>query len=186
MRLSRVHIHNFRSIADLTLSLDPKCRILVGINETGKTNILSALHLLSPQSVPAPTDLREPRPGDSPDDASFVRFIFRLDSDDRNSLYENVARKIISLDRDRPALELSGELLTLRQFCETRTEGLYQVNVRTQQKSCSAWRITSTATVLPGWKKPSTSAPPSIALSLGKGQPVPLNEVSLLLSLIHI
>jgi predicted ATP-dependent endonuclease of OLD family len=47
MRLNCIKIKNFRSIEELTITLEPRCRILVGINESGKTNILDALSLLS-------------------------------------------------------------------------------------------------------------------------------------------
>jgi len=43
MKLHRVQIKNFRSIRDITIHFQPKCLILVGINESGKTNIFNAL-----------------------------------------------------------------------------------------------------------------------------------------------
>jgi predicted ATP-dependent endonuclease of OLD family len=35
----------------MELHFDPKCRILVGINESGKTNILDALNLLDKSEI---------------------------------------------------------------------------------------------------------------------------------------
>ena len=46
MKLEKVRIKNFRSIADLSISFDMNCKFLVGINEAGKSNILRALSLL--------------------------------------------------------------------------------------------------------------------------------------------
>ena len=59
MRLSKVQIKNFRSIADLTLNFDPPCRVLVGINESGKSNILNALSLLDEDVLPEKDDVRD-------------------------------------------------------------------------------------------------------------------------------
>jgi putative ATP-dependent endonuclease of the OLD family len=44
MKLSRVHIQNFRGIQDLTLDLDDTI-VLIGENNTGKTSILHAIRL---------------------------------------------------------------------------------------------------------------------------------------------
>lgn len=52
MRLKSVEIRNFRSINDITVDFDPTCRVLVGINESGKSNILNALALLSDDNDP--------------------------------------------------------------------------------------------------------------------------------------
>lgn len=46
MILNRIEISNFRSISEETIKFEPQCRVLVGINEAGKTNILDAIALL--------------------------------------------------------------------------------------------------------------------------------------------
>ena len=43
MKLNRIEIHNFRSIKDATVFFDKKCRILIGKNECGKSNVLKAI-----------------------------------------------------------------------------------------------------------------------------------------------
>ncbi|MDZ7266028.1 MAG: AAA family ATPase [candidate division KSB1 bacterium] len=48
MTISRVFIRAFKSIFELAFPLDPKITALVGANESGKTNILKALHAFSP------------------------------------------------------------------------------------------------------------------------------------------
>ena len=52
MRLDRVEIANFRSIKDVTITFEPRCRVLLGINESGKSNILNALVLLDAETTP--------------------------------------------------------------------------------------------------------------------------------------
>ena len=50
MRLTRVSIDSFRTIATpQELLLDERATILIGANESGKTNVLQAIQLISPQ-----------------------------------------------------------------------------------------------------------------------------------------
>jgi predicted ATP-dependent endonuclease of OLD family len=62
--------------------LEPRCRVLVGINEAGKTNILKALSLLDPDAQIQPSDRRESRPGEPYDQEAYVRFVFVFDEQD--------------------------------------------------------------------------------------------------------
>lgn len=46
MKLDRIEIHNFRSIKDATIRFDQHCRVLLGKNEAGKSNVLKAIAAL--------------------------------------------------------------------------------------------------------------------------------------------
>jgi predicted ATP-dependent endonuclease of OLD family len=48
MIVSRVHIKAFRSIFELSLPLDPKVTVMIGANESGKTNILRSIEAFRP------------------------------------------------------------------------------------------------------------------------------------------
>jgi predicted ATP-dependent endonuclease of OLD family len=48
MLVSSVHVKAFRSIFELTLPVDPKVSVLIGANESGKTNLLRALESFRP------------------------------------------------------------------------------------------------------------------------------------------
>jgi len=50
MIISRAFIRAFKSVFELAFPLDPKITILIGANESGKTNILRALHSFSPSA----------------------------------------------------------------------------------------------------------------------------------------
>ena len=76
MRLIRVKIINFRSVKDVTIELDPRCRILVGINESGKSNILKALALLDPDEEVTPDDLRNFPPDEDSNQEASVLFVW--------------------------------------------------------------------------------------------------------------
>ena len=65
MELEKVILFNFRSIKYVSIDFNHKCRILVGINESGKTNILKALSLLSEEAPISKDDIREPLPNET-------------------------------------------------------------------------------------------------------------------------
>ena len=85
MKLSYVNIKNFRSIQDIKMDFDPPCRVLVGINESGKSNIINALALLNDDYVPVKSeDLREALPNENEIKESYVRFV--LNSRKKNQM----------------------------------------------------------------------------------------------------
>ena len=70
--------------------------MLVGINESGKSNILKALSLLDPECEVVSGDLRDFAPDESTDEPAFVRFIFGIDKSERIDCLESVAQQIVS------------------------------------------------------------------------------------------
>lgn len=89
VKLSQVKIVNFRSIKNFTLSFEPSCRILVGINESGKSNILRALSLLDPtQQTSRRTDRREPLPDEERITDAYVEFNFRFDRSEAHAVHQ--------------------------------------------------------------------------------------------------
>ena len=51
MQVASVNIKAFKSIMDLDLKLDPQITVLIGPNESGKTNILRALESINPDAA---------------------------------------------------------------------------------------------------------------------------------------
>ena len=84
MKLSRVEIKNFRSIKKVDVHFDPTCRILVGINESGKSNILRALSLLDPLQPVDAADIRFLSPDEAVGEESHVWFVFLLTEPERS------------------------------------------------------------------------------------------------------
>lgn len=50
MTIKNVFIHAFKSVLELTTSIDPKVSVLIGPNESGKTNILRAITAFDPSA----------------------------------------------------------------------------------------------------------------------------------------
>ncbi len=180
MRLNRVQIKNFRSIEDVTVEFEPTCRVLVGINESGKSNILKALALLSNDYKPVrKDDVREALPDEDPIEKSYVRFIFKLEKNESDELLKIVSSKIATTAKN-PEMATSGtKKYSIKEFCATREEGIYTTNILTEQKFFTYWSMDSKFNLSDGWKKPTSSCPPDFSVEL-KGQKYVLSQYNLI------
>lgn len=179
MRLSRVRIKNFRSIQDQIIKFDQRCRILVGINESGKSNVLRALSMLSSGVKPSEEDAREALPGEDAVEDSHVWFIFTLEDSEVKKVAEVVAPKLLTKHKAPVLVAGGGKDYSLREFCNERNEGLYTVDVKTGVKGLSHWRLPASYTVHQRWKKVSSSlvGPKGLfAVHLNDGKTVELRD----------
>ena len=78
MKLTRAAITNFRSIAHSEVIFEPRCLVLVGINEAGKSNVLKALSTLARNYPMTRRDVRVAAPDEDKITTSNVRFHFSL------------------------------------------------------------------------------------------------------------
>jgi hypothetical protein len=163
MNLRRVEIKNYRSIEELKLHFDLKCRILVGINESGKTNILNALNLLDPQAVTTRRDVREPRRHESSIGEAYVRFVFSFTPQEVGEITENVKKKILSKTYFSPIVRADGLDYALAPLCLSR-EGLYIADLLIPNKQVRTWALKDPQ-LLGGWKKVSAACPPTFEVS---------------------
>jgi len=177
MILKNVVIKNYRSIRKMRITFDPPCRILVGINESGKTNILDALNLLDPTTAMAPGDVREPGLHEDQVSEAYVRFVFKFTREEIDELTEAVKSEILSKSYSSPILKTEKHELTIDRFCETR-EGLYEVDVRENNKYVSHWGLDETQVML-NWKKVSDACPADFEVLIGDAEPVLLKAFAL-------
>ena len=179
MKLNRVQIKNFRSIRDIEINLDPPCRVLVGINESGKSNILNALALLSDDYAPVKKDdLREALSHEGPIGESEVTFIFQFEKPESDKLVEVVSAKIIAGIKN-PDVVLSGKKkFSVKEFCSTRNEGLYSADILEEKKKFNYWSFDEKYKLLEGWKKPTSACPADFQIEL-KGQKYQLSQYKL-------
>lgn len=179
MKLDRVEIKNFRSIKDTTVNFEPACRVLVGINESGKSNILNALAFLGEDYKPVKKDdLREALPDEDPITESLVRFVFRFEKAESDELLETISAKIAA-DIKNPEIVSTTKSLTLKEFCEALHEGLYKADILKETKSFSYWSIDNKYKLLAGWKKPTSACPADFSVEL-KGQNYQLSKYKLI------
>ena len=91
MKVSRIHIKNFRSIVDSgEVEIEPSVTVLIGKNEQGKTNFLKGVkafntdHLFTPGDLP--NHLRPSLETQKPSEIPIVTLWFSLDPQDRQKL----------------------------------------------------------------------------------------------------
>ena len=167
MKLDRVQIKNFRSLQDITIDFDPTCRVLVGINESGKSNILDALAFLEGSRAPVRRDdLREALPDEDRIAESYVWFVFRFEKEDSGALLEAVSSKILSAGEYPTIVSFGGRSRSVKAFCGDRNEGLYGVDILTEEKRPMFWRLPTNYALLPGWTKPTAACPADLVVEL--------------------
>jgi len=137
MELTKVKIENFRSIEDVTIDLDPRCQILIGKNEVGKSNILAACALLDPAKKVLATDLREAREHEASITKGSVNFIFRLNASELASAKKIAAASVFGMDKEFS--RLGGESYSFEQFIELLNEWLHIVKIPSGERSETYW-----------------------------------------------
>lgn len=182
MKLNRVQIKNFRSIEDITVEFDPFCRVLVGINESGKSNILKALALLGDDFKPVKKDdLREALPNEDPINKSFVRFVFEFEKEESDNLFETVASKIATIVKNPEIVSALNKKYSIKEFCATRDEGIYTANILEENKAFGYWLLDNKYKLLDGWKKPTSVCPQDFSVEI-KEQKYQISQYKLIRS----
>ena len=174
MQLNRVMLKNYRSIKELEIKFDEKCRILVGINESGKTNILNALKLLDPKEVATRRDIREPGLHEAQVSEAYVRFIFTLSTEEAGALYNSLKLRVLSKTYSSPILITGSRQKSLDELSRSR-EGLYIVDVISGKKYASVWSF-GVSTVPDNWKKISASCPADFSVVVNDAESVVLKS----------
>ena len=130
MKLKLVQIRGFRSIEQMNLSIGGDGhKILVGKNESGKSNILKALILLSGNISFGDKDKKELY-----EDKPLVAFRFNLEKDEINRVKKEFYRKFSSNTQK----ELAGSM-TIEQLAEEYSKYIYYV-VRFKGKKLWAYQ----------------------------------------------
>jgi predicted ATPase len=177
MKLKKAEIQNYRSIPSAVIDFDPSCRILVGINESGKSNILRALSFLSPDRKPDPKlDCREPLPDEDPDQTSFVEFRFGYDAEDYSKLLENWTAAVLTPE-DKPVTILKGpKVVDLKEYSLLRAGGTYYVDVAKKTKGARTYTTPPGCRAVGSWLKPTSACPADF---VAPGTTTPLKNFAL-------
>lgn len=178
MRLVQVVIKNFRSIRDVSIETEPTCRVLVGVNESGKSNILKAFALLDPSRPITNDDIRDFHPTEDDSAEAVVRFVFRFAVADHKAVYQQARLRILTSGRDAPIVVMGSNPVSLRQLCEAQAGGVFEVDLR-KQKRLARFRPLNVTDILPGWFKPSATCPPGVTVVRPDRTSVALNTMAL-------
>lgn len=154
MNLIKIWIKNFRSIHECTLNIDKNFQILVGVNETGKSNILKAIVLIDPSIELSKNDIRDPAPDEENVEESVVRLIFSLTREEQIEVEEKIKLKMLAKNKDSHILTIGDNESNIGGFIKHKSEALYAIDLITQKRSSRHWTISGPKyRVLPDWKK---------------------------------
>lgn len=154
MYLKRCEIKNFRSIRELEIFFDPSFQVLVGLNESGKTNILKALSFLDEDILPEEDDIRDPRHDENPVDDAHVRFVFGLEKKETTEIFKQIKKLFLSKTPSKSIIQIGSSDYSLSEFCDFKKEGLYRIDLIEKTKSSSHWRLQgSHYQIQKNWKK---------------------------------
>lgn len=177
MELLRAKVNQFRSIREMTIPFDESCIILLGINETGKSNILRALALLSRATTVTPDDLRQVRHDEPEPTRASVQFVFRPSESVVRSVVEafaNRTRGIAATLRLKDGDEILDIDAFMRRFAETLP---YTVSVPTGTRALQHWAIDTHLELVGNWLSPTDGCPPNHQIQLEGVGGVPLHSV---------
>lgn len=170
MKLDKVNIMNFRSIEDVAIDFNPQCRVLVGINESGKSNVLKALSFLSDDYDPSRADdLRDALPDEDPIDESKVEFVFKFEKVESDELFDLTCGEILCSVNNPDIVSSSGRNISLRELCNIQSKGLYTVDIIDERKFFQYYSLHSAYKLISGWKKPKSSCPKDLEVEI-KGE----------------
>lgn len=104
MILNRIEIKNFRSIKNATIYFDEHCRILLGKNEAGKSNVLKAIAALFGSYKVSSKDKRKKIENERITEY-YVRAVFRLSDEELAELVSRFSKEHILSFNDHLGLE---------------------------------------------------------------------------------
>lgn len=159
MQIDKVDIVNYRSIDHLILDFPYSCQVLIGINESGKSNVLRALQLLDPQTPVVAADLRMERIKEPQVSEGHVRFEFDLDAAQIQLVQAAIHEFVEPNSRGKFFATTDDKFLTIADFCAARCRGWYEVALPSGERSFNYWGLPKDRYKLQdGWARSTTGA----------------------------
>lgn len=148
LKLISAEILNYRSIKSQTVLFQNQCQVLVGINESGKSNVLNALSTLSPKYKTTTGDERQNLP-DEPEtpEQSRIRFLFNLSKEDYDAILGRIVNRAY-LKTSTKVLNNGATDVALTQFLKIFEQVLYDVDIRASTKSAKYYSFDEDAYTL--------------------------------------
>jgi len=154
MKLKQIRIKNFRSLKYQEFTFERNFQVLVGINESGKTNLIKAVSLLNDKTVISKDDIRDPGHDEDAVTESYVLFAFKLDEQLLDRYKKSVKNTILSLDIKSQLLDIKNISYDIDNFCNQKDEILYVVNNISGIRSKTHWNsVGPQYRVYQNWKK---------------------------------
>jgi len=153
MKLKEIEIRNFRSIENIKLDFKQNPRILVGINESGKTNILEALRLISKEFSPTRDDVRITEKGVA--EESLILVTFEFEENELEEIYQKIQSKILTDDYSKPIVKVNNKEFSLKDLIlEYYNEVLYIIDVKNKKREFDRRKFKKEMEFIIPFKKP--------------------------------
>jgi len=168
MFLKRVEIKNFRSIDYVQIPFDQGCEVLVGINESGKSNILKALRLLSKDYDPKEADVRLARDNEPEIHQSFVLFVFGFEERDIEQIFGVGTKRFAASGVDAPMFidKKTNRILSFEEYCRRNPEVIYRADIKSETKRPSRWATDANFDLVEGWRTPAAVFPTDLMVNV--------------------
>jgi len=178
MRLQKAKIVDFRSIKSVEINFTPSFRVLVGVNEAGKSNLLKALRLLDPSVGSSGADKRNPLEDEAFSIKPKVTFEFSLDASDHRELLRTVKAKVGVKSQKQALYVDGGEEKSLKHFVDRHKKGLIWEDVETNTKQYGGY-VLPEVKLSHGWFK-RVAGVPEVAIEIEGGTRVSINSIDFL------
>jgi predicted ATP-dependent endonuclease of OLD family len=173
MQLTAVTISNFRSIKELKLPLKDlaKCLVFVGVNESGKSNILRAFRHLDEDYEITSKDLRVPLNDEPVVESAFIHHDMELDDWEKKNVPARIAAEWTNFDDNLTILQsLNGVAYSLREAILKFYQPVFVVDVKKKTKQLTyRKKATGDQFTIPTHLKAVTAGAPAINVTTMKG-----------------
>lgn len=129
MKLNKIHIVNYRSIEDLVITTDTSCQAFIGINESGKSNILKAISHLSPTVEINKRDVRIVGADEKKDQEAYIEYHFEMAKEDMDTIYGEM-RNLFYTKKEDPTIDINDQTLSIEEYYAHRNKAIYKCDIR--------------------------------------------------------
>ena len=179
MRLSKAEIINFRSIENVTVDFDMSCKVMVGVNEAGKSNILRAIALIDKNRAIVPSDIREVRHDEPEVSKAEINLSFKVEAKDIAPIYQRVTTQLCFAPDTDPLVLVTQDTRRTLSECINTTSVLLEIDLLKATRRVMSWAVKGTMPCS-GWFKPAASMPDDVIVTNSEGIQLPAKSFALL------
>ena len=177
MELSKVEIVNYRSIANISISPTPTCQGFVGINESGKTNILTAISLLSPDVKLDKNDARIEGTNEDRQQNAYIMYSFVFSKEEMEKIIDGLLSSIYH-ESELPKIEFSTKKQSIANFFAAQNRGIYYCDIDAETKNARYFELHDSEIVPIPWLKKKSSKATSASINSNTGKTIALQKYS--------
>jgi len=178
MKLIKALIDDYRSIKSCEFYFSDPFQILVGLNESGKSNILRALSFLENSVPPSSKDVRFPNKNE--EISSRILFVFKLSEKDIQLITKNLINYSSVNGEDPLVARLKAKKIKLSEVVALYQDALLCIKPQEEKRYFTTWAKDLKFEVLPEWRTITNSCPPDLIFSRSNGKNFPLKELQLI------